>query len=550
MSSNLISMRKKYFFLFVVISFNVSIAFSQNTIGTLINSAEAYDGYSLFTVKNSTYLINNCGQVINEWISDSSPGFSVYILPDGSLLRPEFLNEPSPFIPGKGGKVVIRDWDNNVTWQHTFLNDKEVQHHDVYPMPNGNILILIVEVKTKNEAILAGRNTANMVKDELFNEKIIEIKPIGSNDFEIVWEWNFWDHLVQDFDNTKNNFGDVLTNPQLLDINYLGFSESNANWLHVNAIQYNATLDQIILSSRLLNEIYIIDHATTIAESSSNSGGARGKGGDFLYRWGNPLAYKAGTVNDQKLYGQHLPYFIPKGLVDEDKIMIFNNGFNRDVEFSSIEIISAPQSQPGNYIIPVGEQIGPANADWTYTDPVDPVNFFSKIMSNAQRLPNGNTLISEGTKGQFFEIDSDKNIVWKYIIPISPKGILSQGDAPDPSRIFRVSKYSPNDVAFIDKDVSPGDPIELNFNLDNCVVLDVDEPVLSSFSVFPNPVNSILKIKSPLKVEKIELFNVQGALVDKKSNQNFLNVEKLNTGIYFLKVYTENSIVVKKIIIN
>ncbi|MCF6223687.1 MAG: aryl-sulfate sulfotransferase [Flavobacteriaceae bacterium] len=464
-------MRKYYIILLILFVIYLPNVFSQNTIGTILNNESAYDGYSLFTIKNNTYLINNCGQVINKWVSDESPGFSVYILPDGSLLRPEFLDEPSPFIPGQGGKVVIRDWDNNITWQQKFLNKNEVQHHDVYPMPNGNILILIAEVKTKDEAILAGRDPLNLVDDELFNEKIIEIKPIGSSEYEIVWEWSFWDHLIQDFDNTKNNFGDVLNNPQLVDINYLGFSEKKANWLHVNSIQYNATLDQIILSSRQLNEIYIIDHATTTEESASNSGGARGKGGDFLYRWGNPIAYKAGTVDDQKLYGQHLPYWIPKGLTDEDKIMIFNNGFNRNIDFSSVDIISAPQSQPGDYIITSGEKIGPDNVDWSYTDPVDQTLFFSKIMSNAQRLPNGNTLISEGTKGQFFEIDSDNNIIWKYIIPISPSGILSQGDAPDPSRVFRVTKYSIDDVAFTEKDMSPGNPIELNFNLDNCIVL-------------------------------------------------------------------------------
>lgn len=542
---------RKYYIIYLLLSvFNLPFVFSQNTIGTVLNNENTYDGFSLFTVKNSTYLINNCGQVINKWLSESTPGFSVYILNDGSLLRPEFLNEPSPFIPGQGGKVVIRDWDNNITWQQKFLNINEVQHHDVFPMPNGNILILIVEVKTKGEAILAGRNPSNMVGDELFNEKIIEIKPIGSSDYEIVWEWSFWDHLIQDFDNTKNNFGNVFINPQLVDINYLGFSEKKANWLHVNSIQYNASLDQIILSSRQLNEFYIIDHGTTTAESATNTGGKRGKGGDFLYRWGNPLAYKAGTKDDQKLYGQHLPNWIPKGFTDEDKIMVFNNGFNRDTDFSSVDIISAPQNQPGNYIIPIGEKIGPVIAEWSYVDAVDPLNFFAKIMSSAQRLPNGNTLISEGTKGQFFEIDSDKNIVWKYIIPISPRGILTQGDTPDPSRIFRVTKYDPNDIAFNGKDLSPGDPIELNFNLDNCIVLDVDEPILSDFTIFPNPVNDVLQIKSPLKIEKIETFNLQGVLVDRKLNQNFLNVKNLNTGVYILKIYTGNTLIVKKIIVN
>ncbi|MCF6223686.1 MAG: T9SS type A sorting domain-containing protein [Flavobacteriaceae bacterium] len=80
--------------------------------------------------------------------------------------------------------------------------------------------------------------------------------------------------------------------------------------------------------------------------------------------------------------------------------------------------------------------------------------------------------------------------------------------------------------------------------------MDVDEPVLSGFTIFPNPVNKILQIKSPVEIEKIEIFNIQGALVDKKLNQNFINVEKLKAGIYILKIYTGNTLIVKKIIVN
>ncbi len=542
-------MRKKYIFFIFFIIINLPSILSQNTIGTLINSNDAYDGYTLFTVSKSTYLINNCGQVINEWISDNNPGFVVYLLPDGSLLRAELINDFDPIIPGKGGLVVIRDWNNDITWEYTFSDANSAQHHDVFPLPNGNILVLIVERKTMNEAILAGRNPANLIDGELFNEKIIEVKPIGSNGIEIVWEWNAWDHLIQDFDNTKNNFGDVLNNPQLLDINYLGFSNSKANWLHVNSIQYNSSLDQIVLSSRQLNEFYIIDHSTTTQEAASNSGGLRGKGGDFLYRWGNPLAYKAGMVTDQKLFGQHYPHWIPSGLTDGDKILIFNNGFNRNIEFSSVDIVNPPQTQPGDYVIPFGEKIGPVDFDWTYVDPIDPINFFSKIMASAQRLPNGNTLICEGTKGNFFEIDSNKNIVWNYLIPISPSGILSQGDPPDPSRVFRAFKYSKDDVAFDGKNITPGDPIELNFDLSGCTTLSVDESVASTFTIFPNPVNDKLNIRSSSIIDKVEVFNIQGVLVSKSLNQNFIQVKNLTSGIYLLKVYSENGIVNKKIIV-
>ncbi len=542
-------MRINSFFIVFVIIVGASSVFAQNTVGTTLNTESSYDAYTLFTLKNTTYLINNCGQVINTWSSDFTPGFSVYLLPDGNLLRAEFNDNSGPFIPGKGGRVAISDWNSNIIWHYDFSSSLTTQHHDICPLPNGNILVLLVEVKTESQALFAGRNPNNLVEGSLFSEKIIEVRPVGENDVEVVWEWNIWDHLIQDFDDTKTNYGDVLHNPQLLDINYLGFSEGKENWLHVNSIQYNEDLDQIVISTRQLNEIYIIDHATSKQEAASHSGGEREKGGDFLYRWGNPLAYKAGTVEDQKLYGQHFPNWIEKGFSDEGKIMIFNNGFGRDTEFSSVNIIDPPQTNPGDYIINSGEKIGPANFDWTYIDPDDPLNFFSKIMSSAQRLPNGNTLICEGTEGHFFEIDKNKIIVWNYVVPISQDGILSQGDAPDPSRFFRAYKYAPENPAFDGKDMSSGDPIEHNFNINECLSLDVEEVEVSEFHIYPNPVKESLHIISALQIYKLELYNVQGIKIKKVLNQSTLYVSDLTSGMYILRVYSENKISSKKIII-
>ena len=67
------------------------------------------------------------------------------------------------------------------------------------------------------------------------------------------------------------------------------------------------TLDQIVLSNHNLSEIWIIDHSTTTLEAASHSGGNSGKGGDLLYRWGNPQAYDQGTGADQLLnHQQHV----------------------------------------------------------------------------------------------------------------------------------------------------------------------------------------------------------------------------------------------------
>ena len=85
------------------------------------------------------------------------------------------------------------------------------------------------------------------------------------------------------------------------------------DWLHINSVAYNPDLDQIMLSVFEFSEIWIIDHGTTTAEAAGHEGGKYGKGGDLLYRWGNPRAYRAGTVKDQKLFGQHNAHWIPRG---------------------------------------------------------------------------------------------------------------------------------------------------------------------------------------------------------------------------------------------
>ncbi|MGI9553137.1 MAG: aryl-sulfate sulfotransferase, partial [Aurantibacter sp.] len=376
-------------------------------------------------------------------------------------------------IGGIGGRIERKDWNDNLIWEYTYSTSQLSHHHDIYPMPNGNILILAVTRKSMAETLEAGRDPANLPGGELYNEQIIEITPTGSNGATIVWEWNIWDHLIQDFDSTKNNFGDVSENPQLLDINYLGFSGGGTNWIHVNSIQYNAEHDQIVLSARQLNEFYIIDHSTTTSEASGHSGGSRNMGGDILYRWGNPEAYQQGTVDDQKLFGQHFSHWIPDNYPDAGKIIVYNNGSGRQPFFSSVDIIDPPTSAPGEYLGANGGAFGPSQAEYSYTDPDNREDFFSLILSSAQRLPNGNTLICEGTNGRFFEINENEETVWEYINPDTRDGILSQGDTPPTgNNVFRVLRYSLEYPAFDGKDLTPGNPIEANPNLGACTLFD------------------------------------------------------------------------------
>lgn len=439
----------------------------DNTVGVLTSKRNVFDGYTLFTPSKSkkTYLINNCGQVINEWSSNFISGKSVYLLEDGSLLRAGEIKNPNIRIGGIGGVIELFDWDNNLIWSYEYTSDQFSHHHDAIPLKNGNILLLIATRKTETESLDAGRDPSTLAEGELYNEQIIEIERVGNNDINIVWEWNVWDHLIQDFDMTKDNFGVVSENPQLMDINFVGRSANKADWLHANSIQYNEQLDEIIISFQGTSEIFIIDHSTTTAEAASHTGGNKGKGGDILYRWGNPIAYKLGTENDRTLYGQHFPHWIPETYTDGGKILVFNNGLDRVGDFSTVNIIDPPKNGSNEYIFNPGSFFEPTVAEWEYKDEG---NFFSEIISGAQRLSNGNTLICEGTKGRIFEINPDKEVIWEYINPDSASGILTQGDDGLDNAVFRALKYEKDYPAFDNKTLTVGDPIELNPNIGNC----------------------------------------------------------------------------------
>lgn len=530
--------------------------YSQNTIGIINNDFQnSYEGYTLLAPLSSTetYLINNCGQVINQWSSTYKPGASAYLLENGNLLRTGKIDNDDITFGGVGGKIELYDWDGNLLWDYTHSSSLITQHHDIYPMPNGNILMIAVETMTQAEAELEGRDPSKIQEGKIFNEQILELQPVGTNQANIVWEWNFNDHLIQDFDNTKNNYGVVSENPQLADFNYISNPNDtgNANWLHINSVQYNEDLDQIIFSSRNLNEIYIIDHSTTTAEAASNSGGIYGKGGDFLYRWGNKEAYDFGTINDRTLVGQHYPHWIPESFVDGGKIMIFNNGNLLETPHSSIDIIEPSQSSPGFYDFDDTDGFLPNVAEWRYTAPVV-TDFYSSILSSGQRLPNGNTLICDGDSGYFFELDSNNNIVWEYINPVSNSGILTQGDTPATNLVFRAIKFSPDYTAFDGKDLTPGDPIELNFDISNCQLLNVEKyDKLSQVKIIPNPASKNISIATDLDIDKIEIFDTLGKnVVSKKYEQEIINVEALNSGIYFIKIYSGNKIGIKKFIKN
>lgn len=391
--------------------------------GLLLNTGNDQEGYVLFAPLSSriTYLIDKQGHPVHSWRSNWLPAQSAYLLPDGNLLRTG-IDTSNHHFPRSGGWIEKIDPNDHIVWSYLISNDKQRRHHDICPLENGNILVMVWVKKTRKEARKAGRDPKRL-GTSLWTEKIIELKPIGDHDAKIVWEWNAWDHLVQDQDPHKKNYAPVAASPGLIDINFLASEEPD--WLHFNAISYNATTDQILLSSRNLCEIYVIDHSTTSAEASSHKGGKYGQGGDILYRWGNPRAYKRGTEKNQQLYNQHNAHWIEPLDGTPGKIMVFNNGLGRpDGEYSSVDVLSPPYTENGYYLISKDKAFLPDTLFYRYTAK-DPKSFYSHNISSAQQLSNGNLLICEGAKGKLFEIDATKQTVWIFVNPfvnISEKG--------------------------------------------------------------------------------------------------------------------------------
>ena len=545
-------MKKKLIYILLIFS-NLTLLSQVNTLGTISLTEEAYDGYTLFSSYKNTFLINNCGQVINQWSSDYLPGHSVYILPNGNLIRAGRKDTSTITFGGVGGIVEMFDWDGNLVWEFVYSSDDYRLHHDIYPMPNGNILVLAATVMSNEETILAGRDP-NLVSGAgiLYNEQILEIKPIGTNDYSIEWEWNFNDHLIQDYDDTKNNYGIIEEHPEKLDINFLNDRIPAENWLHVNSIQYDETLDQIVISSRNLSELFIIDHSTTTEEASGDTGGTYGKGGDFLYRWGNPVAYRQGNEDNRTLFGQHFPHIIKPGLKDEGKIILFNNGTDREPAFSEVMIFSAPTTSPGIYTYEPDSSYGPEAAEFTYSSNEDN-NFTSGILSGAIRLPNENLLICDGNSGRLFEITATNDIVWNYIIPMNNTTgeISSQGDVLESGNsTFRGIKYSTDYEGFTGKDVTPGDPIESNFNLNTCLSLSTDNLLNNNITIYPNPVIDLININTSLTILEVEIYDVLGKRLNYiKVNNRKIDVSGVNSGVYILKIKTEIGIILKKILL-
>ena len=412
--------------------------------GLTITSDRLTDGYVMFCAPNSPliYLINRKGEVVHQWKANYG-AFNPYLQDDGSIVLGA-ADQDYPVFDNTGpyGRIEKVTWDGKTKWDFEYATEEYILHHDIAVLPSGNILAIAYEVKPFKEAIARGGKPEMIAKDGSWLEKIIEIEPQDKRHGKIVWEWHLWDHLIQDYDETKSNYGDPGDHPELLDFNtarplppYISedsleillakgmvhrnttIGNRGAGLFHFNAINYNEALDQIVFSSPPLSEIFIIDHSTTTEEAAGHSGGRYGKGGDFLYRWGNPQNYQRGDSTNQQLFGQHDIRWVEAGKPGAGNLTLFNNDVPMgpdSLDYSAIFEFVPPITDSGNYILEDDKSFGPEGLVWIYTAQ-DTLSFYSSFISSAHRMENGNTFINEGAKGRFFEVTPEGETVWEYL---------------------------------------------------------------------------------------------------------------------------------------
>jgi len=386
-------------------------------------SQEIFDGLLLFSPtagggggnNGTTYLMDNNENTIHTWSFTNGAASMPYLMPDSSIIYPYRVSNPTMNSGGVGGGVARLSWDGEVLWNYVVSNSIYQHHHDVEPLPNGNVLIIAWENFSWSEAEAMGRTSINNPLNQMWSEAILEYDPVQD---EIVWEWHLWDHLVQDRGPEYGaTYGEIADHPELFNINQGNVGSAggpggpNADWMHINAIAYNVELDQIAFSARHMDEVFIIDHSTTTAEAASHSGGNSGMGGDILYRWGNPQNYDRGDNSDHILDSQHGINWIPAGYPGAGNLLLFNNGFTNNTS-AAMEFVP-PLNSNGTYDIEDGEPFGPSGIIWYHAQ----AGVHSDVQSGAFRLPNGNTIITEADDAYVIEVDSNGDVLWSYTHP-------------------------------------------------------------------------------------------------------------------------------------
>lgn len=557
-------MKKQHYFLFLI----TLCSYAVNGF------AQQWGDYTLYSIQNSTttQLLDTNRNVVKTWThTGKKTGYSSYLMPGGYLWK-TISRTGNSFTGGPiCGEVLKMDWAGNILWDYVYSTTDYCTHHDFCPLPNGNVLLIAYERISAANVTAAGGTFSG----EMWSEKVVEIKPTGATTGEVVWEWRVWDHIVQNTDASKPNYqASIVQHPELLNVNY----KAAKDWIHMNGIDYNPILDQISVSSHNLNEWYIIDHSTTTAQAASHSGGNAGKGGDFLYRWGNPAAYSAtGTTI---LNVTHDAHWIPEGVPNAGRLVGFNNK-GVSATKSSIDQITTPLNGY-NYTITAGSAFTPATYDTRHA-----CNGYSSNMGNSQQLPNGNMLVCLATAGTIYEVDANGTTLWSKTltgsVPQSTKynKCFVENEAPtiptitENNQILTSSSastyqwykngqlisnantqnYTPTDsgvyVVRITDSIGCVYRYAVGFKYNTTVSTGISTVIGDNeISIYPNPTEGLVKVMltNALKISDISILNMQGQVVMSTSNQTEIDLSNIPNGIYFIQIKDQyNRSLIKKL---
>lgn len=487
--------------------------------GIQLNTPEATPSYTLFEAEwvNETFLIDNCGEVVHSWDNANNMDLHPKLLPNGNLL---YL---------KNSRVIELDWDGNMIASIVVpANDIELVY-EVIKLPTGNYLCLGRKFFSISEFQALGFDPFSQSTPSVV-DVVLEL---DAQSGQIVWEWNIADHVIQQRDPNAGNYGILADHPELLNMDAIStFDWNNYESFMINGMGYNPDLDQIVLSVRKISEIVVIDHSTTTEEAAGHTGGTYGKGGDILYRWGNPQNYDRGTAADRFLYFQHNPTWIMEG-PHTGKMICYNNGLNRPGTpwgegYSEIPVINTPVDANGNYPITAGNAFSPGVPELIYSDIATNTPFYSAYTSGVQMFPNGNLFITEGVDGRTFEITPTGEKIWEYTVP-------------NQTYIFRAEKYPLDYPAFVGRDLTPTGDVPGGSNNYNCTLtttsVDNYEYASEDFSIAYLDHQQIRITNNTGKAFLYQLFDTQGRLVlsgESTSADQQLSLNELAAGLYIL----------------
>ncbi|MCW5898966.1 MAG: aryl-sulfate sulfotransferase [Flavobacteriales bacterium] len=454
-----------------------------------------FDGYVLYNLSNASIarLRDHTTAQVHTWNCPTNYSYAMALKPNGNIVRTAINNGNQINSAAVSGRVQELNPQGQVVWDFIYSTADHVTHHDICVMPNGNVLLLAYVKRTLAQLQALGY-TGNAAR---YPGRIIEIQPTGST-AQVVWQWEMQDRFIQYVDPNKPNYMPIAQNPHRMNIN-VPATGSGIDWFHENGIDYNPELDQIVFSSRHVNEIFVIDHSTTTAEAAGHTGGNAGRGGDFLFRWGKPQNY--GVNAPQRIPNAvHDAKWVKPGRPMEGWLMFVNNNIGGNT--TAIDAIN-PERDGYNYPWTPGTVWGPGNYGWRHT-----CLAYAGGQSAAEIMPNGNVFVA--LSGQYmYEVTSGGQVVWQH--------------ADGPQKAFRYTCDDPGISALLG-----ADPCGLG--------TAVEEEASTGISVYPNPTAGVVHIAGIALGEllSITLLDATGRAVLRTAPMTGLDLGDRPDGIYHL----------------